>query len=492
MTQRVNKSQPLKVLGVVNNDISSDTRVKRVAASAAASGFESIVLGFANSSKVEHAKMGDVQIIKVPVPLEYGKGKFKTNSQFKKLVLFLLSPDFMAPIKKLIKRFYQLFKKGYLKRSVKWILTLAIKLLLKVISTVPQAKSKLQATKASRSAVSAIRRVTSRDFEYHYGKKIIEIKPDLIHAHDFHMIGVAVEAARKLRMLGHEIKVVYDAHELVEGLDHLDASVQEYWLNYESQYIHEVDGIVCVSGQQAERLQMRYQLSEMPTVILNCPILDRGVGITNTIRDDLGIHNEILVYHGKASIARGLEVFVESLKFLNESVHIALIVNLEEPFIKDLKELALKVTRSRPGAFERLHFLPYVPAEDLPEYLSTADIAVIPLLPTGNHEVAMPNKLFEAIQAKLPVLSSERRALTEFITANGIGLVYIDNDPNELAAAANTMLENLEHYKQALSSDFSEKYSWGVQSEELIKTYCQLLDLENVSPLAISHADIVI
>ena len=54
------------------------------------------------------------------------------------------------------------------------------------------------------------------------------------------------------------------------------------------------------------------------------------------------------------------------------------------------------------------------------------------------------------------------------------------------------MLENLERYKQALSSDFSEKYSWGVQSEELIKTYCQLLDLENVLPLAISHADIVI
>ena len=104
----------------------------------------------------------------------------------------------------------------------------------------------------------------------------------------------------------------------------------------------------------------------------------------------------------------------------------------------------------------------------------------------------MPNKLFEAIQAKLPVLSSERRALTEFITRNEIGLVYVDNDPSELAAAANTMLENLEHYKQALSSDFSEKYSWGVQSEELIKTYCQLLDLENVSPLAISHADIVI
>tara|TARA_Y100001970_G_scaffold219835_1_gene269852 strand:- start:3156 stop:4619 length:1464 start_codon:yes stop_codon:yes gene_type:complete len=487
------------VLGIVNNDISNDTRVKRVAASAAASGFKSIVLGFTKGSDVEFASMGDVQIIKVPVPLEYEKGRVKEISRFKrlvprfkKLVLHLLSPNFMAPIKALLKRFYQFIKKGYLKRLVKRSFTSVIRLLVKFVSIVPQAKSKLESTKVSRSAVSTIRRLTIRDFERHYGKKIIEAKPDLIHAHDFHMIGVAVEAARKLRLSGHEVKVVYDAHELVEGLDHLDTSVQEYWLSYESQYIHEVDGIVCVSAQQAERLQMRYQLSEKPTVILNCPILDRGVGCVNTIRDDLGIIDKILVYHGKASIARGLEVFVESLKYLDEDAHIALVVNTKDPFIKELKELAFKVGRSRPGASERLHFLPYVPAEDLPEYLSTADIAVIPLLPTGNHEVAMPNKLFEAIQAKLPVLSSERRALTEFINHNAIGLVYADNDPSKLAAAANTMLQNLEHYKQALSSDFTEKYSWGVQSEELIRTYCELLGVKTILPLAISHRDIVI
>ena len=81
--------------------------------------------------------------------------------------------------------------------------------------------------------------------------------------------------------------------------------------------------------------------------------------------------------------------------------------------------------------------------------------------------------------------------LTEFITRNEIGLVYVDNDPSELAAAANTMLENLERYAGSFKRLF-EKYSWGVQSEELIKTYCQLLDLEIVLPLAISHADIVI
>ena len=117
MTQRDNKSRPFKVLGIVNNDISSDTRVKRVAASAAASGFESIVLGFSNSSKVEHAKMGDVQIIKVPVPLEYGKRKFKKNSQFKKLVLFLLSPDFMAPIKELPQAFLSTFQERVLEKG---------------------------------------------------------------------------------------------------------------------------------------------------------------------------------------------------------------------------------------------------------------------------------------------------------------------------------------------------------------------------------------
>ena len=501
MSLESNVDHTFTVLGIVNNDITKDTRVKRVAASAAANGFDSVILGFTNGHREEHASMGAVKVIRVPVPLEYaGKGKpvlasfldKNDDRSLKRAILYFLQPGFMKPIERLLKGVYRFVKSKPFRRSLRRVTAVAIKLLIKVVSTVPQLKSLVQERKVSRLAATAIRRVTARDFEFHYGEKILEIKPDLIHAHDFHMIGVAVKAADQLRELGHEVKVVYDAHELVEGLDHLDRPVQEYWLSYESEYIHRVDGVVCVSEPQAERLQQRYELLEKPTVILNCPVLENRENSITTIREDLQIDNKILVYHGKASKARGLETFIESLRFLNDDAHIVLVVNVDDPFVKELRALAARIDRSRSGSSQRLHFLPYVPAEDLPQYLSTADVAVIPLLPTGNHDVAMPNKLFEAIHAKLPIITSERKALAEFINSHRIGMVYADNDPNQLADKANEMLDDLSGYRSTLTDNFMKRYSWGAQSEELIRVYGKLLGAESSMTAAISHNDIIL
>ena len=49
------------MLGIVNNDITKDTRVKRVVR-AAANGFDSVILGFTNGHREEHASMGAVKV----------------------------------------------------------------------------------------------------------------------------------------------------------------------------------------------------------------------------------------------------------------------------------------------------------------------------------------------------------------------------------------------------------------------------------------------
>ena len=98
------------VLGIVNNDITKDTRVKRVAASAAANGFDSVILGFTNGHREEDASMGAVKVIRVPVPLEYAdKGKpvlasfldKNDDRSLKRAILYFLQPGFMKPIERL-------------------------------------------------------------------------------------------------------------------------------------------------------------------------------------------------------------------------------------------------------------------------------------------------------------------------------------------------------------------------------------------------------
>ena len=463
---RSSEADEILVLGIVNNDVTNDTRVKRVAASAMAAGFRSQVLGFASSEKTQIVEMGEVKVTRVPVPLG---APSKANSGAN-----------LVGVELLVR----------LKRKAISVLRKILIRIVDLLLELPVIRAFLRWNIVSQFIDRTVRKVITRDFNTHYGAEILRIKPDLIHAHDFHMIGVAVEAAEKLRAVDHAVKVIYDAHELVAGLDHLEKSVQEKWLNHEEAYINKVDAVICVSDLQASRLQERYQLNLRPEVVLNCPILDTTQGSSTTIRDDVGHSGTLLVYHGKASRARGLEELVRALEFLSSDTHIALVVDTSLPFVKDLESLAEAINEGMAIKHKRLHVLPYVDASDLPRYLSSADIAVIPLRETGNHEVAMPNKLFEAIQAKLPVLTSKRQALSEFVIDKGIGMVFADDDPKGLAQTVERMIATQSHFVERYDEIFLKECSWDAQSEKLISFYCQVLGMKPMPVRSISLDEI--
>ena len=71
-------------------------------------------------------------------------------------------------------------------------------------------------------------------------------------------------------------------------------------------------------------------------------------------------------------------------------------------------------------------------------------------------------------------------------------MVYADNDPNQLADKANEMLDDLSGYRSTLTDNFMKRYSWGAQSEELIRVYGKLLVAESSMTAAISHNDIIL
>ena len=53
------------------------------------------------------------------------------------------------------------------------------------------------------------------DIEIAFGDLIDRLEPDVVHAHDMHVIGVAARAAGRAKLRGKHLKVVYDAHEYV-------------------------------------------------------------------------------------------------------------------------------------------------------------------------------------------------------------------------------------------------------------------------------------
>jgi glycosyltransferase involved in cell wall biosynthesis len=322
------------------------------------------------------------------------------------------------------------------------------------------------------------------DYEVAFGPVIEELEPALIHAHDFHMIGIAVTAANNLRRSGHATKVVYDAHELLEGLDY-PPGLKRDWLREESSHIHEVDAVVGVSPVQTTRLRQRYRLDAEPTVVLNAPVVDPDELPRRTIRDDVGVPGKILVYHGTANRQRGVMLIIEALGLLPDDVHAAFVLQPGHALIPELLRRSEEL-----GVSDRVHFLEFVPSAHVSPYLSTADLSVIPLLPTGNHHKTLPNKLFEALQAGLPVLASDMEATAEFIAEYRIGRTFEPGSVKDLAAVAQQMLADLESYRSNITDEVKLLSNWDSQAATLVALYARLLDRPSGAPVHISARDV--
>ncbi|NEE12446.1 glycosyltransferase, partial [Streptomyces sp. SID7499] len=93
------------------------------------------------------------------------------------------------------------------------------------------------------------------DFELAFAKHIDSLKPDLIHAHDFKMLGVGARAAVRARAAGRPVKLVWDAHEYVPGLPPRHSRWLPAHVAWEKEHAVFADAVVTVSPALAELLK---------------------------------------------------------------------------------------------------------------------------------------------------------------------------------------------------------------------------------------------
>ncbi|GAB3992988.1 hypothetical protein GCM10029992_03470 [Glycomyces albus] len=319
-------------------------------------------------------------------------------------------------------------------------------------------------------------------FELAFAPLINRLKPELIHVHDYRMIGVGVRAAARARAAGREVPVLYDAHEFVPGLLPKNRKWDVAQIAHEREYLPYTDGVVTVSPRLAELLVETHALAERPTVVLNSPPRPDPAradwATPEGFRDvraacGLGTATPLMVYCGGATPQRGLHLMVDALE-LEPDLHAAFVVNqLTGPYPDSLIEQA-----ERLGAADRLHFLPYVPYDVLTSFLATADVGVHPL-ETGpaNHEVALSTKFFEFMHAGLPVVVSNVKAMSEEVQRLGIGEVFSYGDAAGLARAVRAVLDDRPRYtKPYADPGFLEEFTWEAQAARYDAVYRRLLD----------------
>ncbi|GAA4905588.1 glycosyltransferase involved in cell wall biosynthesis [Stackebrandtia albiflava] len=313
------------------------------------------------------------------------------------------------------------------------------------------------------------------DYELAFGPVVDALRPDIVHANDFRMLGVGARAVLRARAAGRPTRLVWDAHEYLPGIKPWRDDPR--WLPamtaHETEHARYADAVVTVSDELASLLRRRHGLTRTPAVVLNAPDVDAAppAGARPDLRASCGLGPDtpLVVYSGSAAPQRGLDVMIEGLPAL-PGVHVALVVNRpESPYVAGLLATAADL-----GVASRVHVLPYVPHENVVDFLSAADAGVIPIHHWPNHEIALITKYFEYAHAGLPIVVSDVRAMADTTLRTGIGEVFVAGDADDYVRALKSVLADPGRYRRAYDPALLEQWTWRRQAAILDEVYRRL------------------
>ncbi|WP_116070699.1 glycosyltransferase family 4 protein [Asanoa ferruginea] len=463
---------------LVDNGVHGDSRVQKTAASAAAAGWDVVLLG---RGAAETWQLGGAEVRLIPTPSPLAKGSHTTRRRWLRGPLGY-PPTGIAAIRAQKVKAWQAdlrFRRALGTRSG------AAKLRLSVESALAKVTSRWvsfrywQLNRKPRTFHGPWDRAVTRfwqatlgdrawrrlaphlwDFELAFGPVIDELKPDLIHANDFRMLGVGARAKTRAAAAGRQVKLVWDAHEFVPGIRPLPHNAR--WnpaiQAHEREYASFADAVVTVSGGLAELLRVEHGLASLPTVVLNAPLAAGSEGVGPDLRGlcGVGVGVPLVVYSGAAAVQRGLDLMVEALPRLG-GVHVALVVNApSDGYVRGLVARAEVL-----GVGGRLHVLPYVAHDRVVGLLSGADVGVIPIHRWPNHEIALITKFFEYAHARLPMVVSDVRTMADAVRAAGIGEVFRSEDLDDFVRAVESVLADPGRYRAAYEDpELLDSWTW--------------------------------
>jgi len=297
-------------------------------------------------------------------------------------------------------------------------------------------------------------------------------RPDLIHAHDLPQLRVAVAGKRILN-----VPLIYDSHELYPEICTLTPDEKRYLFDREAQLVHHCDHIIIINHLTAAEMAHRYKISP-PSVIMNavnCPENFDPATKPDRYRKILPIPEDhwILLYQGWFSPFRGLQTLVSSFSGIREDIHLILMGYGD--FCHDLEAIA----RER-GLLDRVHIIDAVPQSELLYWTASADAGIIcyPAVDLG-HYFCSPNKLFEFIQAELPIVANDLPFLQHVVGREGFGVIRKLDTEDDLAQAIEEMFDPAlggpDRFRPRLR-ERKKEYSWEAEAPKLLEIYRQVME----------------
>ena len=296
-------------------------------------------------------------------------------------------------------------------------------------------------------------------------------KADVISCHDIDCLLIGWLSTLFMR---HKPRLVYDSHEYEYGRNAARSRFMRGLVRREERFLIRRSAATVVVGDAiADLLVQLHRLDTRPVVVRNIP--SRWVLNTDLIsrhrnellaRHHLPENTRIVMYHGAVTTGRGIETAIAAMPGIPDAV-LVVVGNGSEAYLQQLRCIA----RDH-GVEHRVLFLPAVPPDSLPEWVPVADVSLCLIQNIcPSYYYSLPNKLFETIQARVPVVGSNFPEINAVIATYGVGTVC---NPADADAVADAVRQTLATRHLAIDSA-AQILCWENESQRLATLYRTLM-----------------
>ncbi|MBE7441242.1 MAG: glycosyltransferase [Flavobacteriales bacterium] len=230
------------------------------------------------------------------------------------------------------------------------------------------------------------------------------------------------------------VKLVYDSHEYFTEVPELvnRPRVQKVWQQIEKWIFPKLKNVITVSNEIANAYHNKYHVKS--TVIRNLPFKNKTFYKVKDIKKE-GYH--LVIYQGSVNVNRGIKPLVKAMKFVDKTkLYIIGDGDIFDEIVSIVRTLNLE---------DKVTLLGKIPFELLPHYTFQADLGVSLEENVGlNYKYALPNKLFDYINAGLPVLTSNLPEMEAVVKKYEIGETISLVNPKTIAEKINELFSNKE------------------------------------------------
>lgn len=263
------------------------------------------------------------------------------------------------------------------------------------------------------------------------------------------------------------IPLIYDSHEYFTEVPELVGRprVQRVWKRIEEHILPKMKEMITVNESIADLFRKKYGIKVH--VIRNIPM--RKMLPKPATREEIGLEpvKRVLVLQGSGiNIHRGSEELVDAMAYLDDCQLVIIGGGDVLPLLKE------KVAANHWD--DRVKFFPRMPYQQMMAITQLADLGFTLDKDTNlNYRFSLPNKLFDYIQAGVPIVASHLPEIERIIKEYNIGTFIDNHDPKTIADTIKNALKDEKSYEQWKNNLIfaAQNLCWENEEEILLKIY---------------------